>query len=380
MIYLNKILAVLLQKAEQISSVPQAIFNQTDMNLVLNMLKEINHTIEQTAGEKDMSALLDRAEALISDLDIKYGDRAKGFMALAEAADIVSTQLQEQYDSKNSSAISGLSTGFIALDNLTCGLQRGELIVVAGRPGLGKTAFAMNLVENAGVSLNLPVAVFSIETKASVLTQRMVCSLGRISSQKMKSGRMEDNDWLHYTEAVKRMSKVPVFIDDTPNLTVADIRERVLKLFELTGGMSLVVIDNLQLLKGSARFEESDNRPAEMAEISHDLKRLARELDVPIVVVSQVNRSIDSRDNRRPKLSDLSESGALESDADLVIFIYRDEVYNKNTIDKRVAEAIIAKQRNGVTGTVRIRYDPDCVRFDNLAEDVSLPPELAALK
>lgn len=299
-----------------------------------------------------------------------------GFVSLAEAAGGVTRELQELYCSKNYYDVSGLSTGLIALDDLTGGFQRGDLIVVAGGLGMGRTAFAINVIEYVGVCLHLPVALFSLGTTASILAQRMIGSMGRIPLQKLRSAHIEDSDWQHYAEAVARLNKMPVYIDDAPKLSVADIRDRAMSLANKTGGISLVVIDNSHLLRGSDRFKESDNYLAEMAEVSRDLKRLAHELNVPIMVITQVDYSVDLRENHRPNLSDFRGSESLENDADLVLFLYRDEVYNKNSVDKGVAEAIIAKQRNGVTGTVRLRYDPDCVRFDNLAEDASLPPEL----
>lgn len=303
-------------------------------------------------------------------------DKPQGFISLAEAAGGVSKELQELYCSGHRYDVSGLSTGFIALDEFTGGLQKGDLIVVAGAPGMGRTAFSMNIIEYVGLCLRLPVALFSLGTKASVLAQRMICSAGRISLRKLRSAHMEDRDWQQYTEVITRLNKLPVYIDDTPKLSVADVRNRVLNLTNKTGTISLVVIDNSHLLRGSDRFKESDNYLEEMAEVSRDLKRLAHELNIPIIVVSQVNYSVDFRENHRPSLIDLREPNSLENDADLVLFIYRDEVYNKNSIDKSVAEVIIGKQRNGTTNTIRMHYDTDCIRFDNLAEDVSLPPEM----
>ena len=303
-------------------------------------------------------------------------DKPQGFISLAEAAGGVSKELQELYCSGYRYDVSGLSTGFIALDEFTGGLQKGDLIVVAGALGMGRTAFSMNIIENVGMCLHLPVALFSLGTEASVLAQRMICSAGRISLRKLRSAHMEDRDWQQYTEVITRLNKLPVYIDDTLKLSVADVRNRVLNLANKTGTISLVVIDNSHLLRGSDRFKESDDYLEEMAEVSRDLKRLAHELNIPIIVVSQVNYSVDFRENHRPSLIDLRESDSLENDADLVLFIYRDEVYNKSTIDKGVAEVIIGKQRNGATNTIRLRYDADCVRFDNLAEDFSLPPEM----
>mgnify|MGYP002673431851 FL=1 len=192
----------------------------------------------------------------------------------------------------------------------------------------------------------------------------------------MRKARFEDSDWQHYTEVVARMNKLPFYIDDTQGLTVNEVRARARRLAKNTGPLSLIVVDYLQLMSGSARFAGTDNRAAEIAEVSWGLKGLAKEMNVPVIALSQLNRGVDARTDRRPVMSDLRESGAIEQDADMILFIYRDEVYHKDTPDKAVAEIIIGKQRNGPTGTVRMRFDGQFTRFDNLAEDVSLPPEM----
>ena len=346
---------------------------------ILRQLVTAGDTISTTAlapQTENISQLLDQAQQLVFAIDEKSNKGKKGFRPLNELAANVTRELQALYQEKSREDVTGLSTGFIQLDRMTSGLQKGDLIIVAGRPSMGKTSFAMNIAEYAGMSLKMPVAVFSMEMTSEQLAKRLISSVGRIDAQKMRKARFEDSDWQHYTEVVARMNKLPFYIDDTQGLTVNEVRARARRLAKNTGPLSLIVVDYLQLMSGSARFAGTDNRAAEIAEISRGLKGLAKEMNVPVIALSQLNRGVDARTDRRPVMSDLRESGAIEQDADMILFIYRDEVYHKDTPDKAVAEIIIGKQRNGPTGTVRMRFDGQFTRFDNLAEDVSLPPEM----
>ena len=273
--------------------------------------------------------------------------------------------------------VTGLPTGFKLLDRMTSGLQKGDLVIVAGRPSMGKTSFAMNIAEYAGLSLKMPVAVFSMEMSSTQLAKRLISSVGRIDAQKMRRGRLDDSDWARYTDTVSLMSKSPFYIDDTGALTVNELRSRARRLARKTGPLALIVVDYLQLMTGSNTRGNQENRATEISEISRGLKSLAKEMDVPVIALSQLNRGVDARTDKRPVMSDLRESGAIEQDADIIMFIYRDWVYHKDTADPNVAEIIIGKQRNGPTGTVNMRFDGQFTRFDNLAQDVDVPPEFS---
>lgn len=325
----------------------------------------------------DVSQLLDQAQSVVFAIDEKSNKGKKGFRVLNELAADVTRELQALYQIKSSDDVTGLPTGFTVLDRMTSGLQKGDLIIVAGRPSMGKTSFALNIAEYAGLSLKMPVAVFSMEMTSVQLAKRLISSVGRIDAQKMRRARFDDTDWSHYTEVVANMAKAPFYIDDTQGLTVNELRARARRLVRKTGPLSLIVVDYLQLMSGSARAAAAENRAAEISEISRGLKGLAKEMDVPVIALSQLNRGVDARTDKRPVMSDLRESGAIEQDADVILFIYRDEVYNKETPDKNVAEIIIGKQRNGPTGIVRMRFDGMFTCFDNLAEDVNVPPEMA---
>ena len=259
--------------------------------------------------------------------------------------------------------ITGVATGFTDFDDRTAGLQRSDLIIVAGRPSMGKTTFAMNVAENVAIKSNKPVAVFSMEMPAEQLAMRMMSSLGRIDQNKVRTGKLDDDDWPRLTSAVSMLAETKLYIDDTGGLSPTELRARARRLArESEDGLGLIVIDYLQLMQVPGSKE---NRTAEISEISRSLKSLARELNVPIIALSQLNRSLEQRPNKRPVMSDLRESGAIEQDADVIVFIYRDEVYNEDSPDKGVAEIIIGKQRNGPIGTTRLTFLGKYTRFEN---------------
>ena len=261
-------------------------------------------------------------------------------------------------------SITGLATGFLDFDEMTSGLQKGDLVIVAGRPSMGKTSFAMNIVENVVQKYTKPTLVFSMEMPGEQLAMRMISSWGRLDQHRVRTGKLEKNDWQRIASAVGALSSVPLYVDDSPSLTPGDVRARARRLVREQGDIGLIVIDYLQLMQLPGSRE---NRTLEISEISRSLKGLARELGTPVIALSQLNRSLEQRSDRRPVMSDLRESGAIEQDADLIAFIYRDEVYNDNSPDKGIAEVIIAKQRNGPIGKVRLAFLGQYTRFENLA-------------
>jgi replicative DNA helicase len=316
-----------------------------------------------------------------------YGDygEAKGFLDHAEAMvfgiakerarnpyqhvkEIVMQTFEEINEAaKRGSQITGMPTGFDRLDKMTAGMHPGDLIIVAGRPGMGKTAFALNVATNACATTKNACAVFSLEMPKSQLVRRMLCSEARVDGGRMRTGQLVRDDWPKLANAAGWLSELPMFIDDTPAITLLELRSKARRI-QSEHGLGLIVVDYLQLMRSGSR---NDSREQEISEISRNLKALAKELELPIIALSQLNRGVESRGvkDKRPQLSDLRESGAIEQDADTIWFIYRDEVYSKESVDKGVAEVIIGKQRSGPTGTCRVRFFNEFTRFDNLAED-----------
>ena len=271
-------------------------------------------------------------------------------------------RIDELFEAKSS--ITGLSTGYIDLDNRTSGLQRADLVIVAGRPSMGKTAFAMNLVENALLRQDKPVVVFSLEMPAESLIVRMLASMGRIDQQRLRNGQLVQDDWTRLASAVAALRDRKLFIDDTAAISPAELRSRARRLRREHGDLAMIMVDYLQLMQVPGSDE---GRVNEVSEISRSLKAIAKEFNCPVIALSQLNRSLEQRPNKRPVMSDLRESGSIEQDADVIAFIYRDEVYNEETPDKGVAEIIIGKQRNGPIGTVRLAFVREFTRFENLA-------------
>lgn len=311
---------------------------------------------------KEVSELLDQAETrvfAIAEQTAREGGPENIKHILVKTID----KIDQLYH--NGSAVTGLSTGLTDLDTLTSGLQPSDLIIVAGRPSMGKTTLAMNMAENAAIESKKPVLVFSMEMPADSLAMRMMSSLGRIDQHRIRTGKLTDEDWPRVTSAVHMLSEAPIFIDDTPALSPSEMRARARRLAKEHGQIGLIVIDYLQLMK--APGFKSDNRTGEISEISRSLKSLAKELKTPVIALSQLNRSLEQRHDKRPIMSDLRESGAIEQDADLICFIYRDEVYNEDSPDKGIAEVIIAKQRNGPIGRIRVAFLGKYTRFEDLA-------------
>jgi len=311
-----------------------------------------------------VEVLLDRAEQVVFHIAEQGARGRAGFVNIKDLLTRAVDRIDALFQQDN--PITGVPTGFTDFDEMTSGLQPSDLIIVAGRPSMGKTTFAMNIAEHVAVREKLPVAVFSMEMPGEQLAMRLMSSLGRIDQHKVRTGRLEDEDWPKLTAAVGELAEAPLYIDDTPALTPNELRARARRLTRESGGkLGLIVIDYLQLMQVAGR---SENRAGEISEISRALKGLAKELDVPVIALSQLNRSLEQRPNKRPVMSDLRESGAIEQDADVIVFIYRDEVYNEDSPDKGTAEIIIGKQRNGPIGTVRLTFLGQYTRFENFIQ------------
>lgn len=333
---------------------------------VLRQLISVAGEIADTSyhpGEQSVTDLLDQAEQKVFQI-ADQGTRQTGPTAVKTLLNVALERIDHLFHTKN--AITGLETGYTDFDRLTSGLQAGDLVIVAGRPSMGKTAFSMNIAEHAAIKSGKPVLVFSMEMPGDSLAMRMMSSLGRIEQHRVRTGQLQDDDWPRMTSAVAMLSEVPMFIDDSPALTPGELRAKARRLAREHGQLGLIVIDYLQLMRTT---NPGENRTNEISAISRSLKALAKELNVPVIALSQLNRSLEQRADRRPMMSDLRESGAIEQDADLIAFIYRDEVYNPETRDKGIAEIIIAKQRNGPIGKVRLTFLGEYTRFENFANE-----------
>lgn len=337
---------------------------------IMRKLVEVGSDIATSAynpGGRDAGQLLDEAESKVMQIS-EQGERGKqGFIPIPPLLTQVVERIETLYGREDASEVTGTATGFADLDRMTSGLQPGDLIIVAGRPSMGKTAFSINIAENVALE-GKPVAIFSMEMGGAQLAMRMIGSVGRLNQHNLRTGRLEDDDWSRMTHALGLLNDSPIFIDETPGLNALELRSRARRLHRQNDGLGLVVIDYLQLMSSPAG-KGSENRATEISEISRSLKSLAKELHVPVIALSQLNRSLEQRPNKRPVMSDLRESGAIEQDADLILFIYRDQVYNPDTPDKNMAEIIIGKQRNGPIGTVRLTFRGEFTRFENYAAD-----------
>jgi len=306
-------------------------------------------------GEIDL--LLDQAEAKI--FEITRAREHRSFVPLKDAVKTAFKQIEKLYERKE--AVTGAATGFLDLDRLTSGLQPSDLIIVAGRPSMGKTAFALNMGLNAALRNSTSVAVFSLEMSKEQLVMRMLCAEARIDSQRLRGGFLKDSDWPKLAKAAGMLSEAPVYIDDTGAIGILEMRAKARRL-QAEKGLGMIIVDYLQLMRGRSMNE---GREREISEISRGLKALAKELAVPVVALSQLNRSLEQRTDKRPMLSDLRESGAIEQDADVIMFVYRDDYYNPDSADKGIAEIIVGKQRNGPTDTVKLRFFKEFTRFEN---------------
>jgi replicative DNA helicase len=303
--------------------------------------------------------LIEAAEQKVFGIAEQGVRRSQGYSSIKSLLRDAVDRIDQLFNSDSS--ITGISTGLDRFDEMTAGLQRGDLVIVAARPSMGKTSLAMNLAEHAAIKEKKPVAIFSMEMSGEQLAMRMISSLGRVDQSRVRTGQLTDDDWPRITSAVTLMSEAPMFIDDTPALTPSELRARCRRL-KREHGLGLVVVDYLQLMQVAGTKE---NRATEISEISRGLKALAKELDVPVMALSQLNRNLEQRPDKRPKMADLRESGSIEQDADVIVFIYRDEVYNPDSPHKGTAELIIEKQRNGPTGKVIATFLGSYTRFEN---------------
>jgi replicative DNA helicase len=334
---------------------------------ILRRLIEVSDNIVNSAfvpEGRSVRTLLDEAESRILQIG-EEGNRKADYLEIEPLLKTVVARIDELYNRQGGSDITGIATGFIDLDKQTSGLQKGDLVIIAGRPSMGKTAMALNIAENVALAEGLPVVIFSMEMSGEQLAARLLGSVGRVDQSRMRTGKLQDDEWPRVTDAIARLSNTQILIDETGALSSLELRARARRIARNFGGtLGLVVIDYLQLMSGSG----SENRATEISEISRSLKSLAKELQCPVVALSQLNRGLEQRPNKRPIMSDLRESGAIEQDADLIMFIYRDEVYHPDTTqDKGIAEIIIGKQRNGPIGTVRVSWQGPYTKFDNLA-------------
>ncbi len=334
--------------------------------------KLIQTTSEVTARcydtQDDIESLIDQAEKTI--FEIAHSNKGQGFEPMSSIVPRAFDRITALFDKQEH--ITGVATGYDELDRLTAGLQPAELIILAARPSMGKTALSMNIVQHAALIGKVPVAVFSLEMSMESLALRMLCSIGRIDSQRIRTGKLHDNDWPKLTRATGMLADAPIYIDDTAGLTVLEMRAKARRL-KSEHNLGLIVVDYLQLMQGKSN---SENRTKEISEISRSLKAMAKELNVPVLALSQLNRSLENRTDKRPQLADLRESGAIEQDADVIMFIYRDEVYNhaEDNPNRGLAEVIIGKQRNGPTGMIKMTFLGEYTTFENYTSRLPASP------
>jgi replicative DNA helicase len=364
--YLNQ-LAQSLPSAGNIRRYAEIVRERSVLRRLISASDEIATAAFNPQG-RAVSQILDEAESRVLKVGEEGARQRQGFQGIKELAKSLLDRVVELHES-GADEVTGVRTGYVDLDRLTSGFQRGDLIVLAARPSMGKTAFALNIVEHVSVREELPALVFSMEMGASQLALRLVGSLGRINQQHLRTGKLGNEEWTSLGNAVESLAKASIYIDETPGLTVAELRARARRMARQFGGtLGLIVIDYLQLMSGSGGSEE--NRATELGEISRGLKGLAKELQCPVIALSQLNRSVETRNDKRPLMSDLRESGAIEQDADVIMFIYRDEYYTKDACkEPGVAEIIIAKQRNGPVDTVKLTFLKPLTRFENRAPE-----------
>ena len=360
--YLNS-LAQYVPSASNIRRYAEIVRERSILRKLVTASDEIATAAFNPKG-RAVDKILDEAEQKIFNIGEEGSRMKQGFQSMDSLVVDLLDRVQEMADNPND--ITGVPTGFHDLDKMTSGLQPGDLVVLAARPSMGKTAFAINIAEHVALNEGLPVAVFSMEMGAAQLAVRVVGSIGRVDQGHLRTGKLTDEEWPRLTEAIERLRTVSLHIDETPGLTPSELRANSRRLARQCGKLGLIVVDYLQLMSGSSG-SDGDNRATELGEISRGLKMLAKELQCPVIALSQLNRGVEQRTDKRPMMSDLRESGAIEQDADIIMFIYRDDYYNKDSKDPGVAEIIIGKQRNGPTGTVRLAFLKPLTRFESLA-------------
>ena len=359
--YLNA-LAQYVPSAANIRRYAELVRERSILRKLVSASDEIATSAFNPQG-KPVAKILDEAEGKIFKIGEEGSRMKQGFQGMESLVVDLLDRVQEMADNPND--VTGVPTGFIDLDRMTAGLQAGDLVVLAARPSMGKTAFAINIAEHVALNEGLPVAVFSMEMGAAQLAVRIVGSIGRIDQGHLRTGKLTDEEWPRLTEAIERLRNVSLHIDETPGLTPSELRANARRLARQCGKLGLIVVDYLQLMSGSS--SDGENRATELGEISRGLKALAKELQCPVIALSQLNRSVEQRTDKRPMMSDLRESGAIEQDADIIMFIYRDDYYNKDSREPGVAEIIIGKQRNGPTGTVKLTFLKPLTRFESMA-------------
>lgn len=360
--YLNS-LAQYVPSSANIRRYAEIVRERAILRKLVSVSDEIATSALNTNG-RPVPNILDEAEQKIFNIGEEGSRMRQGFQSMGNLVVELLDRVEEM--SKNPNDITGVPTGFVDLDRMTSGMQAGDLIVLAARPSMGKTALAINIAENVALKEGLPVAVFSMEMGASQLAIRIVGSIGRIDQGRLRTGKLHDEEWPRLAEAVERLRAVSLSIDETPGLTPSELRASARRLSRNCGKLGLVVVDYLQLMSGSSGGD-GDNRATELGEISRGLKMLAKELQCPVIALSQLNRGVEQRTDKRPMMSDLRESGAIEQDADVIMFIYRDDYYNKDSKEPGVAEIIIGKQRNGPTGTVKLTFLKPITKFESYA-------------
>lgn len=353
-------LGVLPDKVPLVANVERYIKIVEEKSLLRQLIKASNELIDLGyAQNEEVEDIMDQAEKKI--FDIMQGKNQKGFSVIKDVLIESFAQIEKLYNQKE--PITGVPTGFSDLDYKTAGLHNSDLILIAARPAMGKSAFALNIAAHAAINNKVPVAIFNLEMSKSQLVNRMLCSEAMVDSNKIRTGKIEEDDWTKLATALGPLSEAPIYIDDTAGITVAEIRAKCRKL-KLEKNIGLVVIDYLQLIQGSGKRNSS--REQEISEISRSLKILAKELDIPVIALSQLSRAAEQRADHRPMLSDLRESGAIEQDADIVMFLYRDDYYNPDSEKKNIAEVILAKHRAGSTGTVELLWMGNYTKFANI--------------
>jgi replicative DNA helicase len=360
--YLNA-LAQYVPSAGNIRRYAEIVRERSILRKLVSASDEISTTAFNPKG-RPVATILDEAEQKIFNIGEEGARNRQGFQAMDTLVVALLDRVQEMADNPND--VTGVPTGFYDLDRMTAGFQAGDLIVLAARPSMGKTALAINIAEHVALNEGLPVAVFSMEMGAAQLAVRIVGSIGRIDQSHLRTGKLTDEEWPRLTEAIEKLRTISLHIDESAGLTSSELRANARRLSRQCGKLGLIVVDYLQLMSGSTN--DGENRATELGEISRGLKMLAKELQCPVMALSQLNRSVETRPDKRPMMSDLRESGAIEQDADIIMFIYRDEYYTKDACkEPGVAEIIIAKQRNGPTGVVKLAFLKPITKFESLA-------------
>ena len=353
-------IAVLPDKVPTTANVEKYIKIVEEKSILRKLIKASNELIDLGyAQSEEVDSIIDQAEKKV--FEISQGKNQKGYTPIKDILVESFAEIEKLYNQKE--PITGIPTGFADLDYKTAGLHNSDLVLIAARPAMGKSAFALNIATHAAVQAKVPTVIFNLEMSKSQLVNRMLCSEAMVDSNKIRTGKIEEDDWVKLATALGPLSEAPIYIDDTPGITVTEIRAKCRKL-KMEKNIGLVVIDYLQLIQGSGKRNSS--REQEISEISRSLKILAKELDVPVVALSQLSRAAEQRADHRPMLSDLRESGAIEQDADIVMFLYRDDYYNPDSEKKNIAEVIMAKHRAGSTGTIELLWLGNYTKFVNI--------------